>query len=77
MSGMQSPGRLGIVELALTAGLRVAGGPRPGVVAAVLIYRVLTLFVQVPIGAACYLYWRSTAQRRAAKLESAGSGGTA
>ena len=42
-----------------------------------MIYRILTLFVQVPIGAACYLYWRSTAQRRAAKLEPAGSGGTA
>lgn len=45
--------------------------------AAVLIYRVSTLFVQVPIGAASYLYWRSTAQRRAAKLEPAGSGGMA
>jgi uncharacterized membrane protein YbhN (UPF0104 family) len=61
-----TPGGLGIVELALTAGLVVAGGPRPGVVAAVLIYRVLTLFVQVPIGAASYLYWRASVGRRAA-----------
>jgi uncharacterized protein (TIRG00374 family) len=72
-----TPGGLGIVELALTAGLVVAGGPRPGVVAAVLIYRVLTLFIQIPIGAISYLYWRSTAQRRAAALEPVRSGGTA
>ena len=54
-----TPGGLGVVELALTAGLVVAGGPRAPVVAAVLIYRVLTLFVQVPIGAACYVWWRA------------------
>lgn len=59
-----TPGGLGLVEVAMTAGLVVAGGPRPAVVAAVLIYRVLTLFVQIPIGAACYLYWRATAARR-------------
>jgi uncharacterized membrane protein YbhN (UPF0104 family) len=59
-----TPGGLGIVEVAMTAGLVVAGGPRPAVVAAVLIFRVLTLFVQIPIGAACYLYWRATAARR-------------
>lgn len=59
-----TPGGLGLVEVAMTAGLVVAGGPRPAVVAAVLIYRVLTLFVQIPIGAVCYLYWRATAARR-------------
>lgn len=59
-----TPGGLGVVELALTAGLVVAGGPRAPVVAAVLIYRVLTLFVQVPIGTACYIYWRATTGRR-------------
>lgn len=59
-----TPGGLGLVEVALTAGLIVAGGPRPAVVAAVLIFRVLTLFVQIPIGAACYLYWRATAGSR-------------
>jgi uncharacterized protein (TIRG00374 family) len=54
-----TPGGLGVVELALTAGLVVAGGPEAPVVAAVLIYRVLTLFVQVPIGVACYVWWRA------------------
>jgi uncharacterized protein (TIRG00374 family) len=61
-----TPGGLGVVELALTAGLVVAGGPRAPVVAAVLIYRVLTLFVQVPIGAACYAWWRASAAHRTA-----------
>jgi uncharacterized protein (TIRG00374 family) len=59
-----TPGGLGVVELALTAGLVVAGGPRAPVVAAVLVFRVLTLFVQVPIGAGCYLWWRATEGRR-------------
>lgn len=59
-----TPGGLGVVELALTAGLVVAGGPEAPVVAAVLIYRVLTLFVQVPIGLGCYVWWRATAADR-------------
>jgi uncharacterized membrane protein YbhN (UPF0104 family) len=70
-----TPGGLGVVELALTAGLVVAGGPRAPVVAAVLIYRVLTLFVQVPIGAACYVWWRATASRRPDPLEVFGPSG--
>jgi uncharacterized membrane protein YbhN (UPF0104 family) len=45
------------------------------VVAAVLIYRVLTLFVQVPIGAASYLYWRTTESRRADAPQLVRSGG--
>lgn len=72
-----TPGGLGVVELALTAGLVVAGGPQARVVAAVLIYRVLTLFVQVPIGAGSYLYWRRMSDRRAAAVQLSGSGGPA
>jgi uncharacterized protein (TIRG00374 family) len=70
-----TPGGLGVVELALTAGLVVAGGPRAQVVAAVLIFRVLTLFVQVPIGAGCYLWWRATADSRTATAVVGPSGG--
>ena len=54
-----TPGGLGLVELGLTAGLVVAGGHESGVVAAVLVYRFLTLIVQVPLGAVSYLVWRS------------------
>ena len=53
-----TPGGLGLVELGLTAGLVVAGGDESGVVAAVLVYRFLTLIVQVPLGALSYLVWR-------------------
>jgi uncharacterized protein (TIRG00374 family) len=53
-----TPGGLGVVELGLSAGLVVAGGPRSPVVAAVLVFRALTYLAQIPIGAATYLAWR-------------------
>lgn len=53
-----TPGGVGLVELGLVAGLVVAGGERPAVVAAVLVFRVLTLFLQIPIGLASYVVWR-------------------
>lgn len=56
-----SPGGVGIVELALTAGLVGAGGARAPVVAGVLVYRARTYLLQVPLGAAAYLVWRRTA----------------
>jgi uncharacterized protein (TIRG00374 family) len=72
-----TPGGLGLVELALTTGLVVAGGPEPRVVAAVLIFRFLTLFVQVPIGAASYVWWRATDGRRTSGLQLSGTPGEA
>lgn len=56
-----SPGGVGIVELALAAGLVAAGGARAPVVAGVLVYRALTYLLQIPLGAAAYLVWRRTA----------------
>ncbi|MFQ5948953.1 MAG: lysylphosphatidylglycerol synthase transmembrane domain-containing protein, partial [Acidimicrobiia bacterium] len=53
-----TPGGLGVVEVGLTAGLVVAGGPEPLVVAAVIVYRALTYFLQIPLGAAAYVVWR-------------------
>ncbi|MCA1690777.1 MAG: YbhN family protein [Actinobacteria bacterium] len=53
-----TPGGLGVVELALIAGLTTAGGYRPEVVAAVLIYRFLTYVLPIPFGLATYLFWR-------------------
>jgi uncharacterized membrane protein YbhN (UPF0104 family) len=53
-----TPGGLGVVELGLTAALVFAGGARAQVVAAVLVFRALTYFVQIPLGLATYLYWR-------------------
>jgi uncharacterized membrane protein YbhN (UPF0104 family) len=66
------PGGLGIVELGLIAGLTSAGGDRNDVVAAVLVFRVLTYLVPIVLGAGTYLSWRrSTSGRQSA---SAGRG---
>lgn len=53
-----TPGGLGVVELGLTGALVLAGGDRAQVVAAVLVYRVLTFLPTIPLGAAAYLLWR-------------------
>ena len=52
------PGNVGIVELGYIGGLVLAGGPRAQVVAAVLVFRFLTYFAQIPMGGATYLVWR-------------------
>jgi putative heme transporter len=53
-----TPGGLGVVELALTAALVTAGGNREQVVAAVLVFRVLTYLIPIGFGALTFLYWR-------------------
>lgn len=59
-----TPGGLGVVELALTTGLVTAGGVRSEVVAAVLVYRVLTYLLPIPLGVACYGFWRRNGRWR-------------
>jgi uncharacterized protein (TIRG00374 family) len=54
-----TPGGLGVVELGYIGGLVAAGGNRPQVVAAVLLFRALTYGVQIPIGGFTYLWWRA------------------
>jgi uncharacterized protein (TIRG00374 family) len=53
-----TPGGLGVVELGLVAALVAAGGPRPQVVAAVLVFRALTYLAPVPLGIVGYVVWR-------------------
>jgi putative heme transporter len=53
-----TPGGVGIVELALIAGLVAAGGPRVEVVAAVLVFRALTYVLPIPLGLATWVLWR-------------------
>jgi uncharacterized membrane protein YbhN (UPF0104 family)/membrane-associated phospholipid phosphatase len=53
-----TPGGAGVVELALIAGLVQAGGDPIRVVAAVLVYRVLTYLLPIGVGAGTYVYWR-------------------
>ena len=68
-----TPGGLGVVELALTAGFVAAGGPRAEVVAAILVYRALTYLLPVPLGVVSYAWWRRTTVRQpvAPSLETA------
>jgi uncharacterized membrane protein YbhN (UPF0104 family) len=54
-----TPGGLGVVDLGYIGGLVAAGGSRPQVVAAVLLFRVLTFGVQVPLGGFTYVLWRA------------------
>lgn len=53
-----TPGGLGVIELGYIGGLVAAGGDEAQVVAAVLLFRVLTYGVQIPIGAFTYVVWR-------------------
>jgi len=59
-----TPGGLGVIELGLTAGLVVTGGPEARVVAAVLVFRALTYLIQIPFGGLTYLYWQHRYRRR-------------
>lgn len=53
-----TPGGLGIVELGLTGALVAFGGPNAQVVAAVLVYRFLTVVPTLVLGAAAGATWR-------------------
>ena len=53
-----TPGGLGVVELGLTGALVTFGGNQANVVAAVLLYRVLTYVPPVATGGVCLLIWR-------------------
>ena len=53
-----TPGGLGVIELALITGLNAAGGNHEQVVAAVLMFRILTFVLPIPFGLATYIYWR-------------------
>jgi hypothetical protein len=64
-----TPGGVGVVELALIAGLVAAGGPRPEVVGAVLVYRLLTYVLPIPIGGVAYLQWKGGTKARATRAD--------
>jgi putative heme transporter len=61
-----TPGGLGVVELGLAGALVLAGGAKAQVVAAVLVFRVLTFLLPIPIGAVTYWLWRRAEGRRQA-----------
>jgi uncharacterized protein (TIRG00374 family) len=51
-----TPGGLGAVEAALTAGLTAAGVPGAAAVSAVLLFRLLTFWLPVPLGWIAFNY---------------------
>ena len=53
-----TPGGLGVIELGYIGGLVAAGGNEAQIVAAVLLFRVLTYGVQIPLGGFTYMIWR-------------------
>ena len=59
-----TPGGVGVVELALIAGLTQAGGASANVVAAVLLFRLLTYVLPIVIGAFTHVYWRKSTSWR-------------
>jgi putative heme transporter len=61
-----TPGGIGIVELGLTGALVGFGGNNDGVVAAVLLYRVLTVLPTLVLGLVAGTLWRRLRPRQAA-----------
>ncbi len=53
-----TPGGIGVVELGLTGALVSFGGNQVDVVAAVLLYRVLTFVPPIAVGGVCLLIWQ-------------------
>jgi putative heme transporter len=64
-----TPGGLGVVELGLATALVLAAGPEAQVVAAVLVFRVLTFLLPIPIGAVAYWLWRRAEGHRQAPTD--------
>jgi putative heme transporter len=58
-----TPGGVGVIELSYIGTLVWAGGDRASVVAAVLLFRALTYFLQIPLGAVTYPIWERTKDR--------------
>lgn len=61
-----TPGALGVAELSYVAGLTAVGMQPDVAAAAVLLFRFLTWFLPIPLGAACWLLWSRGAGRAAA-----------
>ena len=66
-----TPGGVGFVELGYIGGLVAAGGKEAQVVAAVLLFRVLTYGIQIPLGGFTYMIWRARSSWRREVIERA------
>jgi uncharacterized membrane protein YbhN (UPF0104 family) len=61
-----TPGGVGVVELGLVASLIAAGGDEALLVAAVLVFRMLTFVLPIPGGVLSYILWRHGSGREVA-----------
>src|SRR5205085_9021997 len=52
------PGNVGLAELGYIGGIHLAGAALTPATAAVLVFRFLTYFAQIPLGGLTYLIWR-------------------
>jgi uncharacterized membrane protein YbhN (UPF0104 family) len=52
------PGNVGLAELGYIGGIHLAGAALTPATAAVLLFRFLTYFLQIPLGGLTYLVWR-------------------
>ena len=68
-----TPGGAGVVEAVLITGLTAAGGDKPEVVAAVLVYRALTWGLPILVGIFCLLWWRRQSLSHPAEVTSTGA----
>jgi putative heme transporter len=64
-----TPGGIGVVELSLTASLIGFGGDNAGVVAAVLVYRFLTIMPTLVLGLLAAATWRRSLRAAANRVE--------
>lgn len=69
-----TPGGLGVVEGSLTVALVAFGGGRAPTVAAVLLYRLISFWLPIPIGAGCYLGLARGRRRRELALKATANG---
>jgi uncharacterized protein (TIRG00374 family) len=69
-----TPGGAGVVEAVLITGLTAAGGPKPEVVAAVLVFRALTWGLPILVGVLCLIWWRRQSLTAAAADDASTTG---
>lgn len=68
-----TPGGLGVVEGSLTVALVAFGGGRAATVAAVLLYRLVSFWAPLPVGAVCYGALARVSRRMAQKVTPTGA----
>ncbi len=66
-----TPGGIGLVELGLVGTLIAMGGANAQVVAGVLVFRVLSFFVSVPLGLGMFVVWKKMLRWRKPVMDKA------